>query len=165
MRRRISIRGCVRPSDRPSVRPSVTHELKPCKSAVFDQNYFQYQRERILWPCIRPCFLVISAIQVLWETSYVWRLYTWRRETSFYEIHIHVIWQKAKIFDKYSLVIVQWQRVRERTEKRYLKGERTEENDHWPRITLTKKRTREMMKKREITLWPSPQSFVPQFSK
>ena len=43
--------------------------------------------------------------------------YTWRRETSFYEIHIHVIWQKAKIFDKYSLVIVQWQRARERTMK------------------------------------------------
>jgi len=39
----------------PSVRPSVSHELKPCKSAVFDQNYCQYQRERILWPCIRPC--------------------------------------------------------------------------------------------------------------
>jgi len=30
--------------------------LKPCKNAVFDQNYYQYQRERILWPCIRPCF-------------------------------------------------------------------------------------------------------------
>ena len=67
MRPRISIRGCVRPSVRPSVgrsvrpsvgpsvHPSVTHELKPCKSAVFDQKYYQYQRERILWPCIRPC--------------------------------------------------------------------------------------------------------------
>ena len=31
----------------PSVRPSVTHELKPCKSAV-DQNFYQYERERIL---------------------------------------------------------------------------------------------------------------------
>ena len=45
----------VRPSVRRSVRASVTHELKPCKSTVFDQNYYQYQRERILWPCIRPC--------------------------------------------------------------------------------------------------------------
>ena len=32
----------------PSVRQSVTHELKPCKHAVFDQNYYQYERERIL---------------------------------------------------------------------------------------------------------------------
>ena len=52
MRSRISIRGCVRPSVRRSVRPpvcwSVTHELKSCKSAVFDQNYWQYERERIL---------------------------------------------------------------------------------------------------------------------
>ena len=52
MRSRISIRGCVRrsvrPSVGPSVRPSVTHELKSCKSAVFDQNYWQYERERIL---------------------------------------------------------------------------------------------------------------------
>ena len=52
MRSRISIRGYVRPSVRPSVGrfvgPSVTHELKPCKSAVFDQNYYQCKRERIL---------------------------------------------------------------------------------------------------------------------
>ena len=52
MRSRISIRGCVRPSVGPSVRPSVrrsvTHELKPYKSAVFDQNYYQYERGRIL---------------------------------------------------------------------------------------------------------------------
>ena len=32
----------------PSVRPSVTHELKPWKSAVFDKNYYQYEREYIL---------------------------------------------------------------------------------------------------------------------
>ena len=44
MRSRISTRGYVRPS----VGPSVTHELKPCKKAVFDQKYFQYERERIL---------------------------------------------------------------------------------------------------------------------
>ena len=50
-----SVRRSVRPSVRPFVRPSVTHEFKPCISAVFDQNYYQYQRERILWPCIRPC--------------------------------------------------------------------------------------------------------------
>ena len=52
MRSRISIRGFVRPSVRRSVRPSVrrsvTHELEPCKSAIFDQNYCQYERERIL---------------------------------------------------------------------------------------------------------------------
>ena len=48
MRSRISIRGCVRPSVRPSVRWLVTHELKSCKSAVFDQNYWQYEREHIL---------------------------------------------------------------------------------------------------------------------
>ena len=35
-------------SVRLSVRPSVTHELKSCKSAVFDQNYWQYERGRIL---------------------------------------------------------------------------------------------------------------------
>ena len=46
----------VRPSVRLSVRPSVTHELKPCKS---DQNYFKHERERILWPCIRPCSLIL----------------------------------------------------------------------------------------------------------
>ena len=44
MRSRISIRGYVRPS----IRPSVTHELIQCKSAVFDQNYYQYEREHIL---------------------------------------------------------------------------------------------------------------------
>ena len=38
----------VCPSVRRSVRPSVTHELKSCKRAVFDQNYYQYERERIL---------------------------------------------------------------------------------------------------------------------
>ena len=38
----------VRPSVSPSVRQSVTHELKPCKSAIFNQNYSQYERERIL---------------------------------------------------------------------------------------------------------------------
>ena len=42
----------VCPSVRPSVGPSVTHELKPCKSAVFDQNNYQYERERILWSYI-----------------------------------------------------------------------------------------------------------------
>ena len=31
-----------------SVGWSVTLELEPCKKAVFDQNYCQYQRERIL---------------------------------------------------------------------------------------------------------------------
>ena len=39
----------VHPSVGQSVRPSITHELKPCKRAVFDQNYYQYERERILW--------------------------------------------------------------------------------------------------------------------
>ena len=38
MRSCISIRGYVRPS----IRPSVTHKLKPCKSAVFYQNYASY---------------------------------------------------------------------------------------------------------------------------
>ena len=44
MHSRISTRGCVRPS----VRPSVTHELKPCKSAVFYQNYYHFNRKCIL---------------------------------------------------------------------------------------------------------------------
>ena len=44
----MSVRRSVRRSVRPSVRRSVTHELKSCKSAVFDQNYWQYERERIL---------------------------------------------------------------------------------------------------------------------
>ena len=49
MRSRISIRGCVRPSVRRSVGPSVLPSVtQPCKSVVFDQNYYQYQRERIL---------------------------------------------------------------------------------------------------------------------
>ena len=48
MRSRISIRAYVRPSVRPLVRPSVTHELKQCKQAIFDQNYCQYKRERVL---------------------------------------------------------------------------------------------------------------------
>ena len=38
----------VCPSVRRSVGPSVTHELKSCESAVFNQNYWQYERERIL---------------------------------------------------------------------------------------------------------------------
>ena len=54
MRSRVSIRGSVRPSVGPSVSRSVhrlvTHELKPCKSAVFDQNYNQHERGR-LWLC------------------------------------------------------------------------------------------------------------------
>ena len=36
------------PSVRPSVRPSITHVLKLCQSVVFDQNYYQYERERLL---------------------------------------------------------------------------------------------------------------------
>ena len=44
----MSVRPSVRLSVHPSVSPSVTHELKPCKSAVFDQSYYQYERERIL---------------------------------------------------------------------------------------------------------------------
>ena len=38
----------VCPSVRLLVGWLVTHELKFCKSAVFDQNYWQYERERIL---------------------------------------------------------------------------------------------------------------------
>ena len=38
----------VRPSVHPSVCLSVTHELKSSKSAIFDQNYYQYKRGRIL---------------------------------------------------------------------------------------------------------------------
>ena len=43
-----SVGRSVRPSVRRSVGPSVTHELKPCKITVFDQIYWQYERERIL---------------------------------------------------------------------------------------------------------------------
>ena len=43
-----SVGPSVRPSVHPSVGPSVTHELKPCKITVFDQIYWQYERERIL---------------------------------------------------------------------------------------------------------------------
>ena len=35
----------------PSVSWSVTHKLKSCKSAVFDQNYWQSERERIICRC------------------------------------------------------------------------------------------------------------------
>ena len=45
---RPSVRPSVGPSVGPSVRRSVTHELKSCESAVFNQNYWQYERERIL---------------------------------------------------------------------------------------------------------------------
>ena len=44
---RLSVGPSVGRSVRPSVRPSVTHELKPFKSAIFDQKYYQYERERI----------------------------------------------------------------------------------------------------------------------
>ena len=82
MRSRVSIRACVRPSVRRSicrsgflsirwsVHPLVTHELKPCKSAVFDQNYYLYERERILCRvsglvCLfhRFCFLFLPFAQ------------------------------------------------------------------------------------------------------
>ena len=43
------VRPPVSPSVRPSICSSVIHKLKPCKSAVFDQNYYQYERERILF--------------------------------------------------------------------------------------------------------------------
>ena len=46
--KRVSVRPSVRPSVRRSIRRSVTHELKSCKSAVLDQNYWQYEHERIL---------------------------------------------------------------------------------------------------------------------
>ena len=46
MRSRIYERVC--PSVGRSVRRSVKHELKSCKSAFFDQNYWQYERGRIL---------------------------------------------------------------------------------------------------------------------
>ena len=63
MRSRISIRGYVRPSIclsvRPSVGPSVTHELIPCKRAVFNQKYYQYKRERIFG---RVSGLVLSCV-------------------------------------------------------------------------------------------------------
>ena len=64
MRSRISIRGCVRPSVRPSVGPSVRPSVRPSvghtrvetmQKCRFDQDYYQYEQERILWPCIRPC--------------------------------------------------------------------------------------------------------------
>ena len=59
----MSVRPSVCPSIRPPVsrlvRRSVTHELKPRKSAIFVRIYYQYERERILWPCIRPCFFCI----------------------------------------------------------------------------------------------------------
>ena len=45
---RQSVGPSVGPSVHPSIGPSVTHELKPCKSAIFDHNYYQYERGRIL---------------------------------------------------------------------------------------------------------------------
>ena len=48
MRSRISIRGSVRPSVRLSVRPSVRPSVPPLALR-------KYERERILWPCVRPC--------------------------------------------------------------------------------------------------------------
>ena len=73
MRSRISIKGYVRPSVRQSigrsicqlVHPSVTHELKPCKSAVFDYNYYQYQRERIL--CRLSGLVVLTGEEEFWN--------------------------------------------------------------------------------------------------
>jgi len=59
---RRSVRRSVRPSVRPSVRRSVTHELKSCKSTVFDQNYWQYERGRIL---CRVYGLVLSSISII----------------------------------------------------------------------------------------------------
>ena len=45
-------------SVRPFVGRSVTDELKSCKSAVFDQNYRQYERERILCRVSGLVFLI-----------------------------------------------------------------------------------------------------------
>ena len=41
-------------SARPSVGPWVTHELKPCQSAVFDQNYYQYEHLMAVYPALFP---------------------------------------------------------------------------------------------------------------
>ena len=58
MRSCISIRGCVC--------PSVTRELKPCKTAVFDQNYYQFEREGILC-CVFGLVQTIQSYQYALE--------------------------------------------------------------------------------------------------
>ena len=64
----ISIRGYVRPSGRSSVRPSihssVTHELKPCKKTVFDQNYYQ-SRARTHLMAVYPALLFEKQLNIL----------------------------------------------------------------------------------------------------
>ena len=55
----------VRPSRRsvcPSVHSLFTHELKPCKNAIFDQNYYQCEQGRIL--C--RVYGLVMWIRVLW---------------------------------------------------------------------------------------------------
>ena len=54
MRSSISIRGYAR------VHPFVTHELKPW--SVFNQNYYQYERERIL--CRASDHVLLSGVFV-----------------------------------------------------------------------------------------------------
>ena len=64
----------VGPSVRPSVHPfvglSVTHELKPCKITVFDQIYWQYERERIL--CRVSGLVHIKAVSFRFSVQVGW---------------------------------------------------------------------------------------------
>ena len=61
----------VPPSVHPSVHPSVTHELKPCESAVFDQNYCWYEQERILC-CVSGLVFKCSVILSLKRLKHDW---------------------------------------------------------------------------------------------
>ena len=53
-----SVRPSVCPLVHPSVRRLVTHELRPCKSAVFLPKLLPVRARTHLMPCIRPCFVL-----------------------------------------------------------------------------------------------------------
>ena len=80
----------VRRFIRLSVRRLVTHGLKPCKSAVFDQNYYQYERERILG-------LVSDLVKLLADCYAVEKQWVWSGSA----VAVHWVWSGCA-------VTVQW---------------------------------------------------------
>ena len=98
MRSRIPIKGYVRPS----VRPSVTHELKPCKIAIFDQL--------LSVPAKTHLMAVYSALFVHRAVAVVYFLKVIIVTVKCGNLTVLIIFRVAGI-SIYQLTIDQWNRV------------------------------------------------------
>ena len=72
---------------------------------------------------------------IVWgKTSYVWWLVIDEKRTSNMRIHIHLFWQRARIFDMFSHIIFHWQNG-EKGRGKYIRRERGE----WSQSRITKR--------------------------